>query len=145
MYCPNCGTAIVRNQQYCRTCGVGLSVEGRTPFNLQAWAVLALMLMFGGLLVAMGGKIWAVKWVIFTGLLIMFSGIFGIATFALVRQLRPRRRAPATASPVQNPEIHRADTTNKLPPLDPSDFIPSVVDDTTELLPASQADRQADR
>ena len=143
MYCPNCGTATDSNQQYCRMCGAGLSVDGRTPFNLQAWGLIALMLMFGGLLVSMGGKIWDVKWVIFTGLLIMFSGIFAIAAFALVRQTRPRRNLSAKA-PVKEPEMLRADTTNKLPPLDPNSFIPSVVDDTTEPLmtPAKRSEAE---
>ena len=140
MYCPNCGTATVSNQRYCRTCGVGLTVDGRTPFNMQAWGLVALTLIFGGLLVAMGGKIWDVKWVIFTGLLVMFSGVFGIAAFGVIRQTRPRRRV---ATPM--PEMLRADTTNKLPPLDPNAFIPSVVDETTELLstPAPRSDRPA--
>ena len=121
---------------------MGLTVDGRTPFNMQAWGLFALMLIFGGLLVAMGGKIWDVTWVIFTGLLIMFSGIFGIAAFGLIQQTRPRRRVSATT-----PEMPRADTTNKLPRLDPSNFIPSVVDETTELLhtPASRSDRRAEQ
>ena len=142
MYCPNCGTATVSNQQYCRTCGVGLTVDGRTPFNMRAWGLVALILMFGGLLVAMGGKLADMKWLIFAGLFIMFSGIFAIAAFALIRQTRPRRRAPAAV-----PEMLRADTTNKLPPLDPNDFIPSVVDETTNLLatPASRSDRRSDQ
>ena len=132
MNCPNCGTEIASDQQYCRICGAGLAEDGR-PFNFQAWGIFALMLIFGGLLVAMGGKIWAVKWVIFSGLIIMFSGIFGIAAFGLLRQTRSRKRRP-TALPGKEPGMLRADTTNKLPALDPSDFVPSVVDDTTELL-----------
>ena len=145
MYCPTCGTATGSNQRYCRTCGVGLTVDGHTPFNMQAWGLVALILIFGGLLVSMGGKLADMKWLIFTGLLIMFSGIFGIAAFALIRQTRPRRRESVPIS--EMPVTLRADTTNKLPPLDPSDFIPSVVDETTELLntPAARSDRRAEQ
>lgn len=140
MYCPNCGAPTSSNQRYCRLCGAGLTVDGSTPFNLRAWALLALTLMFAGLLIAMGGKIWAVKWVIFTGLLVMFAGIFGIAAFSILRQTRPRRSLPASPS-AKEVETLRADTTNKLPPLDPDSFIPSVVDDTTELLKTPSRDR----
>ena len=112
---------------------------------MRAWGLVALILIFGGLLVSMGGKLADMKWLIFTGLLIMFSGIFGIAAFALIRQTRPRRRVSAPVS--EMPEMLRADTTNKLPPLDPSDFIPSVVDETTEFLktPASRSERRSDQ
>ena len=94
------------------------------------------MLIFGGLLIAMGAKIWAVKWLMFAGLVITFGGMFGIAAFGLLAQTNHRkskaRRKPAP--PVLQPELVRADTTNKLLPIGENDFIPSVVDDTTELL-----------
>jgi hypothetical protein len=96
------------------------------------------MLIFGGLLIAMGGKLWAVKWIVFLGVAITFGGMFGIAAFGLMRQSRPRKRPRPVQ--VETPELLRADTTRKLPPIDDSDFIPSVVDDTTDLLktPASR-------
>jgi len=91
------------------------------------------MLIFGGLLIAMGGKMWAVKWVLFTGLVITFGGMFAIAAYGLMLQTRPRRSKPKPIV-VPRPEVLRADTTNKLLPIPDNDFIPSVVDDTTELL-----------
>ena len=133
MNCPNCGTGIVADQQFCRSCGAELTLDRPRSFNPQAWGLLMLMLMFSGLLIAMGGKLWAVKWVIFTGLLIMFGGIFCIAAYGLLGATRPRR-SKRTSTPQQQPEILRADTTNKLLPIGDDDFIPSVVDDTTELL-----------
>jgi len=92
-----------------------------------------LMLMFAGLLVAMGGKLWAVKWVIFTGLIIMFGAIFCVAAYGLLLQTRPRR-SKSISTPQRQPDVLAADTTNKLLPIGDDDFIPSVVDDTTELL-----------
>lgn len=130
MNCPNCGTEIFADQQYCRSCGTGLVSDRARSFNLQAWGLFALMLIFGGLLIAMGGKIWAVKWVIFSGLIIMFGGTFGIAAYGLLRQTRPKKSKPAS----QPASALRADTTNRLLPVGDNDYIPSVVDDTTELL-----------
>lgn len=90
------------------------------------------MLVFGGLLTAMGGKLFGVKWITFTGLFIMIGGIFLVAAYGLLRETRPRKRK---AKPVAPPEpVLRADTTNKLLPIGDNDFIPSVVEPTTELL-----------
>jgi hypothetical protein len=92
------------------------------------------MLIFGGLLIAMGGKMWAVKWVTFLGLVITFGGMFGIAAYGLMQQTRGRKKRTAAPTQVKEPEMLRADTTRKLPPLDDTDFVPSVIDDTTDLL-----------
>ena len=92
------------------------------------------MLIFGGMLIAMGGKMWAVKWITFLGLVITFGGMFGIAAYGLMQQTRPRKKRAAASAQTKEPEALRADTTRKLPPLDDTDFVPSVIDDTTELL-----------
>lgn len=133
MTCPNCGNETFADQQYCRSCGTELTADSGRSFNRQMWGLVALMLIFGGLVIAMGGKIWTVKWVIFTGLIVMFAGVFGIAAYSLLAQTRPRKSKLKRVSMPQ-PEILRADTTNKLLPVAEDDFIPSVVDDTTELL-----------
>ena len=94
------------------------------------------MLTFGGLLIAIGAKIWAVKWLMFAGLVLTLCGMFGIAALGLLGQThrrKPRARRKPTP-PALQPEPVRADTTNKLLPIGENDFIPSVVDDTTELL-----------
>ncbi|PYT01978.1 MAG: hypothetical protein DMF63_03850 [Acidobacteria bacterium] len=91
------------------------------------------MCIFGGLLIAMGAKMWSVKWLLFVGLVITFGGMFAIAAFGLIRQTRPRKSRPIlTSQPA--PAILAADTTNKLLPIGENDFIPSVVENTTELL-----------
>jgi hypothetical protein len=94
------------------------------------------MMLFGGLLIAMAGKLWATKWVIFVGLLITFGGMFAIAAYGLLRQMSPRRskRAAEPDSPTETEATLRADTTNKLLPIGENDFIPSVVEDTTDML-----------
>ncbi|MEO8574779.1 MAG: hypothetical protein ABI481_12490 [Pyrinomonadaceae bacterium] len=134
MNCPNCGKETFADQQYCRSCGVELTDGRRRSFNPQAWGLFALMLIFGGMLIAMGAKIWAVKWLLFTGLVITFGGMFCIAALGLLGQTRRRKPKPMPFSAGRQPEIARADTTNKLLPLGENDFIPSVVEDTTELL-----------
>src|SRR6185369_7488 len=123
MNCPDCGTQTLSDQQYCRSCGADLIGDQRRPFNMRAWGMMALMFMFGGLLIAMGGKLWGVKWVLFSGLIIMFGGMFAIAAFGMFRQTRPRRRKPLSTPQSQQPEILAADTTNKLLPIGHNDFI----------------------
>lgn len=132
MNCPNCGTEVEQGQQYCRSCGTGLSKDAKRRFNVRAWGLFALMLIFGGMLIAMGGKMWSVKWVTFAGIVITFGGMFGIAAFALLNEVRPRKKK--VEPQVDAAKSLRPDATNKLPPINESDFIPSVVDDTTELL-----------
>jgi predicted nucleic acid-binding Zn ribbon protein len=132
MNCPNCGTEIEQSQQYCRSCGAGLTKDAQKRFNVRAWGILALMLIFGGMLIAMGGKMWDVKWVTFAGIVLTFGGMFGIAAFALFNEMRPRKRR--AAEPIERAKALRSDATNKLPPINERDIIPSVVDDTTELL-----------
>jgi hypothetical protein len=62
------------------------------------------MLIFGGMLIAMGAKMWAVKWLLFTGLVITFGGMFAIAAYGLLLQTRPRRSKPNAIGTPQ-PEI----------------------------------------
>ena len=133
MNCPNCGKDTVVDQQYCRSCGTELTDDRVRSFDPRKWGLMALMLIFGGMLLAMGAKMWAIKWLVFTGVAITFGGMFCIAAYGLLLQTRPRRSKPKTASPPQ-PEVLAADTTNKLLPIGDNDFIPSVVEDTTELL-----------
>ena len=142
MTCPKCGSKTTARQQYCRSCGTELESAPPSAINYQAWGLVVLMMIFGGLLIAMGGKLWATKWVVFLGLLITFGGMFAIAAYGLLRQMSPRRpkRVVESDSPTETEPALRADTTNKLLPIGENDFIPSVVDDTTDLLkvPASR-------
>src|SRR5829696_4801866 len=113
MNCPNCGAQTKADQQYCRECGAGLTDSPPRRFNVRAWGMVALMLIFSGMLLAMGGKMWAVKWLIFTGITITFAGMFGIAAYGLLHETRSSK-AKRIRTPPSQPEILRADTTNKL-------------------------------
>lgn len=146
MNCPNCGSQTLSDQQFCRSCGAGLTADEPRGFNLQFWGLLTLLMVFGGLLLAMGGKIFDVKWVIFTGLFIMMSGVFFIAAHGLLKRPRPRKRKTAQLQEPPCPEsisLEPADTTNKLLlPIGDTDFIPSITEGTTNLLKTPAAPSQ---
>ena len=139
MNCPNCGSETFANQQYCRSCGADL-VEDRPRISSgQIRGLLILLLTFGGLMVAISGKMLELRWLTFTGVFITVGGMFLIAAYSLVRQSLPRKRKRKI---VEEPELAlRADTTNKLLPIGENDFVPSVVERTTDLLkiPASES------
>ena len=149
MNCPTCGSETKTGHQYCRSCGTELMGGPLSKFDVRAWGLIVLMMIFGGLLVAMAGKLWATKWVIFVGLLIMFGGIFANAAYGLLRQIYPIRSKLAAErdSIVEEENVLRADTTNKLLPIGENDFIPSAVESTTDLLnvPASRDSENVNR
>jgi len=94
-----------------------------------------LAVMFVGLLVAMTGKMFGTQWVTYLGVVLVISAMFVLAAFALLWETRPRRR---TSKPIHIPSpqpiLEKADTTNKLLPVGEVDYIPSVVENTTDLL-----------
>ncbi len=133
MNCPNCGSPKTADQQFCRSCGAGFTSDEPRRFNPRVWGLVTLMLVFGGLLMAMSGKLLDLRWLTFTGVFVMIGGMFFIAAFALMRETRPRKRK-AVLLP-QSKTLVPADTTNKLQlPVGMNDFVPSVIDNTTELL-----------
>jgi predicted nucleic acid-binding Zn ribbon protein len=132
MNCPNCGSQTFADQQFCRSCGAGLAEGEKRSFNPQILGPLMLLLAIVGVMLAMSGKLFDQRWLTFTGVFIMMSGVLIVAVYALMRQLRPRKRKPA--SPPQPAAIERADTTNKLLPVGDNDFIPAVTEATTNLL-----------
>jgi hypothetical protein len=95
--------------------------------------------MFGGIIVALLGKM-ALPFdaVVLSGVLISIAGMFLVAAYPLLRRsARPRQIVP-DASPGQLPS---AEATNKLPPIGVTDFVPSVTEDTTNLLKMPSVDR----
>lgn len=137
MNCPNCESPTLANQQFCRACGAVLMANERRSIPPQFWG---LVMAFGGILIAMTGKIADVRWVTFTGAFISIAGMFAIAALSLLWQSRPRKRK---ASPLPLPGVlSHADTTNKLLPIGDNDFIPGVTERTTDLLkePAIRSD-----
>jgi predicted nucleic acid-binding Zn ribbon protein len=145
MNCPKCGSEIFADQQYCRSCGTVLVEESGRSFDIRFWGIAALTLLFGGLLIAMGGKMWNVKWLLFAGLVLTFTGMFGIAAFGMLQQTRSRKPRRMRDPLVRQPQLLKADTTNKLPPISDDIIPPSVVDDTTELLKVPARSNSSDR
>ncbi|CAN5331902.1 hypothetical protein BH10ACI3_BH10ACI3_16100 [soil metagenome] len=87
---------------------------------------------FGGIMLALSGKIIDIRWMLFAGVFISIFGMFFIAAFPLLRSsLRRKPRLDVVDQP--GPQL-AAPTTRKLSPIGDSDFIPSVVEGTTELL-----------
>ena len=139
MNCPNCGSPTLVDQQFCRSCGAGLTADAPRSFRPQIWGLLVLMMVFGGLLTAMAGKLFDLRWLIFTGVFVMVGGMFFVAAYALLQQSRPRTRKPSQS---QLPKTFpSADTTNKLLPIGDNDFIPSVTERTTDLLKTPAANQ----
>lgn len=132
MNCPNCGSPTLTDHEFCRSCGTGLLEDKPRSFRPQCWGLMTLVTTFGGLMIAMTGKMLDVRWLTFTGVFITMGGMFFVAAYAMLRQSRPRKRK---ASRAPRPDsLSPAETTNKLPPLAATDFITSVTEPTTDLL-----------
>jgi len=137
MNCPECSTQIEPGQNYCRDCGMELVAQ--PPSRVRAAGIAVLAMMFVGLLIGIGGKMFDMRWLAYLGLVILFTGAFIFAVYGFLRETRPRRhrsgrvQTPDLASPATL-TVQKADTTNKLLPVSNDDHIPSVIDNTTELL-----------
>ncbi|MBK8464532.1 MAG: hypothetical protein IPL32_01755 [Chloracidobacterium sp.] len=129
MNCPGCGTFVEADQQFCRSCGAGLLAEERPTIPWQFWG---LAMAFGGILIALTGKMIDISWLVFPGVFISIGGMFMIAAIPLLRRSGPRKRKVAPLP--QRDSLAPAGTTNKLLPIGENDFVPSVVENTTELL-----------
>ncbi len=133
MNCPNCGSETFASQQYCRSCGEDLIEDRPRVSRGQIKGLLFLTMGFGGIVLALAGKMLDLRWLTFTGVFIAIGGMFLIAAFSLLRQSLPRKRKRNT-SPKAGVELEKAGTTNKLLPIGENDFIPSVAEGTTDLL-----------
>lgn len=113
--------------------------DERRTIPPQFWG---LAMAFGGILLALAGKMADLSWLVFAGVFISIGGMFMIAAIPLLRRSGPPKRKAATS---QQPEsLTPAVTTNKLLPIGENDFIPSVTERTTELL-KQPANRPHDR
>jgi len=154
MYCPNCGQSNEIGQRFCRKCGLNLEAIGESILSqLNAGQVEPVdrrlemfgNIVFGGLgvvgLAAVSGLIYAVV----TGFILSGKGVvFGIIVSALIVFLvlalvyvilNEVKKDKKTKRPVPagKPELEKAETARLL---DTGRFepVPSVVEDTTELL-----------
>jgi hypothetical protein len=111
---------------------VGLLSEPTPGVPQRTWALIGLAMAFMGILLALAGKFSNAQWLLYAGVFISITGMFSIAAISLLRPARSRKRvAPAIVQPEL---ISKADTTNKLLPVSENNFIPSVVEGTTQLL-----------
>src|SRR5205809_6754852 len=136
MNCPSCAKSIDPGQNFCRECGVALTA--RRPSRVRVGGVILLGFIFAGLLTAMGGKMFEMRWLAYLGLVVMMTAAFVMAAFAFLRETRPRGRTMKQGDvPAFSTTVEKADTTNKLLPLGQEDYIdpvPSVIESTTSLL-----------
>lgn len=129
--CPNCGRALEFGQQFCRSCGAAVTANdarfiGRTAF-------IGILFAFGGIIVALTGKmIVHQELLVFIGVVLSIAGMASIAITPLLsnRRSKASRQMPAA----QPATVAPAEPTFKLPPIDSIHEIPSVVENTTELL-----------
>ena len=132
MHCPDCGNKVTAEQQFCRSCGASLWVDAKKSYVPSP--IVGLLLAFGGIIVALAGQMLLHQSaIVFIGVATSLMGMTSIAVIPLIaaKQARERgRRVPPRPS-----AIAPAEPTMKLPPISAADeFVPSVVDDTTELL-----------
>lgn len=162
MYCPNCGKENSIEQKFCRNCGMNLESTAAALAEQRAGGAIEASdrrlelfgnIAFGGLitvgLVAVAGMIYTVvEKFILTGqgivfgivisLLLIFA-VLGIA-YVVLNEVRKEKRAKHIA---QSDDLGALNE-NRVGLLDTGDFepVPSVVEDTTELLKVKAKTRQ---
>ena len=136
MNCPQCGSSVVAEQQFCRSCGTVLTAGTPRRFDRRLIGLVTLSLVFLGLLVSVTGGMLELRWLTFTGIFIMIAGMFSVAASTFLRATRPKNNIQnlRTLSKILPATVEKADTTNKLLPIGSNDFIPSVTEGTTDLL-----------
>jgi hypothetical protein len=139
MNCPNCGSQVLAEQQFCRKCGAGLAVDTSRPADRRM--LVGLSMAFGGIIVALFGRMLLhIDVVVLVGVLLSICGMFFIAAYPLLRRsLRPRTNIIGTSQPES---LAAAEPTNKLPPMSANDFVGSVTENTTDLLNVSGQDHR---
>ena len=130
MNCPNCGLKPLSDQQFCRSCGANLKADDPRPVNRRM--LWGLIMAFGGILIALVGKMLLHQEIVtFIGVLASISGIFFIAAYPFLFPTRQNKRDIGFSQPEA---LTSAEPTNKLPPMNSIDYIPSVIEGTTDLL-----------
>lgn len=131
MNCPDCRTQVTAGQQFCRECGAELWADEKR--SAVPSPILGLLLAFSGIIVALTGKMLLHNDIVtYIGVVV---SILGMMSIALVPMLAARRAADRRRRPAAQPKSFApAEPTMKLPPMNAADHIPSVVDNTTQLL-----------
>ena len=132
MNCSNCGLQISTDQQFCRSCGTELWADERgSSFPL---SIIGLMLAFGGIIIALTARMLLQHDIfVFIGVIISVTGMFSIAAIPMISAMRTGKKHTRKAAD-KTAVLAPAESTMKLPPMNGFEGIPSVVDNTTQLL-----------
>lgn len=135
MNCPDCGSPILNDQQFCRSWGAQLAAAEPRPFNP---LLAGLAMAFGGIMIALAGSFVELRAVLFLGVVISIAGMFFIAAYPMLRSAF-NSRSGALEQPDSLPH---APTTKKLAPVGDFEYVPaSVTEGTTNLLKEPAAKR----
>lgn len=166
MYCPNCGTNNSTEQSFCRSCGINLeqtvhSLIEQVPTTKSTELQIGERrleklgkIAFGGMgfvgLAAVIGMIYTifVKFILSgTGvisgvifILLLIFAVLGLA-FVIVNETLKEKKLKATNPHIDIEPILETPNTGKLLKEKPFEPVPSVVEDTTDLLPIERKDR----
>lgn len=131
MNCFNCGLQTFSDQQFCRSCGAELWADKRPARG--SMAIIGLLLAFGGIIIALTGKMLLdEKIIVYLGVITSIIGMMSIAMIPMTSGSRKKNRTRNVAG--QPAVIAPPKSTMKLPPMNAFDSMPSVVDNTTQLL-----------
>lgn len=156
MYCPNCGNQNTTEQKFCRKCGMNLEASAEslmrqteggeiTPsdrrlevFGSVVFSALGVIgaLVLAGLVYTMVTRFVltgeAIAFGIVLSLLIIFGGL--ALAFVVLNEGRKEKQAAHKGFASQQDSLSDAPNTAKLIESGHFEPVPSVVDDTTELL-----------
>jgi hypothetical protein len=149
MNCPACGTQILPDQSYCRSCGADLN-ETALPLSASnaqdgrrgtgRFVFVAFTIMFIGAAIGVLGKILLHNDVVtVVGVLLALAGML----LAVYPFLVPRSSTGTAAEPSPRADVpFRAGPTMQLRDASAFDNIPSVIEETTDLLKTPVSPRE---
>ncbi len=118
--------------------------EGPRRVRPQMVMLVIFAVIFLGIIGGIFGDMTSLKWLKFAGVFVAIAGMFSIAGASLIMSMPKAGRAkPKEGKPSSS--LERADTTNKLLPIGHEDFIPSVVENTTDLLVPARSKREGSK
>ena len=138
-HCSNCGERLVEGQQFCRSCGAELIVEGRgRGIKPRTLMLIGMFLIFASVLVVLSGGFLGSNTIAFIGAVFAVLALAVMATGGFLNEGRRRsrtRNAGRTHIDDAQSALEKADTTNQLPPIPAEDHFPaSVTEHTTSKL-----------